>query len=200
MLGLAPLASRPVAAAFEPDPGGLAAETGVFTLSGQDVALRPAWRLLAATGVFTLTGQDVAFILSLSSAALNRIALVGSTSLRIFGFVMIQNFNMTAGDTKTLVVTVRDAEGTAVNLTGSTIKWQAKRSLGKAASLSKVSASGITLTDPTNGEFSVALDPSDTEDLVGLFHHEAEVTAADGTISTVLRGTMKINRALIEAT
>jgi hypothetical protein len=50
-------------------PGGgssyvLTAEAGVFSLSGQDAALRLARRLVAEPGVFTLAGQDAALLLA----------------------------------------------------------------------------------------------------------------------------------------
>lgn len=114
---------------------------------------------------------------------------------------MIQNFQMVAGDTKYLVVTVRDADGVAVDLTGAGIKWQCARSFGKASVLSKATGgSGIAITSASGGIFTVTLSPSDTESMGGNYYHEAQVTASDGTISTVMFGTMKVNKALIEST
>ena len=111
------------------------------------------------------------------------------------------NFRMTAGDTKVLVVTVTDDDGLAVDLTGATVKWQAARSFGKDAAISKATGgSGIVLNDPANGQFTITLNPSDTEDLSGEYFHEAEVTATDTTISTVLQGSFKINPRLIAST
>ena len=115
--------------------------------------------------------------------------------------MIIQNFTLTAGDTKSLVITVKDNEGVAVDITGASVKWQAARSFGKASAISKATGgSGIVLTNPSTGVFTVTLDADDTEDLKGQFYHEAQVTLADGTIATVLFGTMKINPALIEST
>ncbi|MDP2621465.1 MAG: hypothetical protein Q8P46_15060 [Hyphomicrobiales bacterium] len=112
-----------------------------------------------------------------------------------------QNFVMFAGDTKTLRVTVRDNEDNAVDLTSASIKWECGRSYGKASTISKATGgSGITITDATGGEFEVLLDADDTEDQAGVFYHEAEVTFSDDTISTVLSGTMTVQRVLIEAT
>lgn len=200
MLGNHPLAGSPVAAIYTRLPGAILAEYGTYTLTGTAVSLRFVRKLQAAVGAYVLTGQDVAFILSFSQVAINRVTLVGTTAILASGVSMISNFMMTAGDTKTLVVTTKDASGNAVNITGSSIKWQAARSMGKASVLSKSTSSGIQITDGANGEFTVTLNPSDTEDLIGNYYHEAQITAADGTISTVLFGTMKINPALIEAT
>lgn len=197
MLGFHPLAGAPIAAIYITLPSGLLATAGTFTLSGNDITLSFIRKVPAAVGAFTLTGKDIDFILSISQESFFRTLLVGSTANTITGFKMITNFMMVAGDSKTLVVTVKDAEGVAVNITGSTIKWRAARSFGKAAVISKTTSSGIQITDGANGQFTVTLSTSDTDDLLGVYYHEAEVTASDGTISTVLSGTMKINPALI---
>ena len=113
---------------------------------------------------------------------------------------MATNFSMFAGDDKTIQVTVTDPDGDPVDLTSATIKWQAAKSLGKASAISKSTSSGITITDAANGEFEVTILDTDTDDLVGTYQHEAEVTFTDGTKSTVLSGTMRINPVVIEAT
>lgn len=200
-LGFAPLAALPIAAAFNETPGRLLASVGVYALTGNTVALRAARRIAAAVGSYTLTGQTLAFTVSVSQASFERVFLTATSATPIFGVRMIQNFDMVAGDHKTLVITVKDADGVAVNIASATIKWQCARSLGKASNISKATGgSGITITDAANGVFTVTLNPSDTNSLVGNFIHEAEVTSSGGTISTVLQGTMKINRPLIEAT
>jgi len=113
---------------------------------------------------------------------------------------MTSDFEMYAGDDKTLIVTVKDRNGDAVVITSATIKWQASRSQGKASVISKTTSSGITISDGPNGVFEITIDDTDTEDLKGLYYHEAEVTFADGSISTVMAGTMRINPVLIGAT
>lgn len=113
---------------------------------------------------------------------------------------MSNNFSMYAGDDKTLEVTLTDADGDPVDITAATIKWQCARSKGKASAISKSTSGGITITSAANGQFSVALSDTDTEDLSGSFEHEAQVTFSDGTIATVLTGTMKIMPVIIEAT
>lgn len=202
MFGNHPFAGLPFAAIDEELFSGLAVEIGSYTISGNAVALRVGYKIPATFGSYSFSGKDIEFTLSVSQAAIHQIPLVGSTSIRTSGFKMITNFVMTAGDNKILVVTVRDANASPVNITGSTIKWQCARSYGKASVISKSTATddGILITDGANGRFTVTLNADDTEDLVGNFVHEAQVTATDGTISTVLKGTMKVNPALIEAT
>jgi len=199
-------AFQPVSGAPVADPnlyvrGLLAIETGFFNLNGQAVTLRKGSKVQAGAGSYALTGNEIAFTISTSQAGINQVLLTGSTSNRVYGFTMTTNFVMTAGDTKTLVISVKDASGNPVNITDASIKWQAGRSFGKASSISKATGgSGISITDAANGVFTVTLNPSDTESLKGTFYHEAQVTGSDSAISTVISGTMKINPALIEST
>lgn len=199
------LSFRPVCSTLPGDEVGTAlpyrmnVAAGEYTLTGQNVGLAWGHVLVVGTGSYTLNGQDVEFPISFSAESATRIILQGTTSNRS-NHVMIQNFNMVAGDTKTLVVYVKDADGDPVNISGATIKWQAARSHGKASVITKSTSSGITISDGPNGIFSVTLNPSDTESLSGTYAHEAQVTASDSTISTVLQGTMKVNKALIEST
>lgn len=113
---------------------------------------------------------------------------------------MATDFAISAGDDKTLTITVLDENESAVAITGATIAWRASRSHNKTADITKTTSSGITITDGPNGVFEVDLDADDTEDLKGIFYHEAQVTFVDGSISTVLKGRMKINPVLIRAT
>lgn len=200
MLGR-PVAYTTVAELVRTEPArAMIAAAGSYTLNGQDVIPRAARMMAPAVGNYTLNGQDVEFPITFSPTSYIRILLVGTTSSHIRYFKMAQNFQMVAGDSKTLVITVRNSVGDPVNITGSTIKWQAARSLGKASIISKTTSSGISLSDPTNGIFTVTLNPDDTEDLRGVYHHEAQVTDASNNISTVLSGTMTIRPPLIEST
>lgn len=112
-----------------------------------------------------------------------------------------QNFEMFQGDTKKLAVTVADSAGAAVDLTGATVKWRmAPKVASPTATLSKqTGGAGIDLTDPVAGVFTVNLNSSDTQQLVGEFYHEAEVTDAAANITTVLTGRITIKPSLIGA-
>ncbi len=116
---------------------------------------------------------------------------------------MTTSFTMYEGDTKTLEVTVRDAVGDVVNITGATIRWwMAKnvRATGADIYIEKSTGAGITIVDGVAGRFNVALDPADTEDMGTTnktYYHEAE-TDIGGVISTVLVGQATILPALIE--
>lgn len=199
MLGFRPLAAAPLLGSSATITASVFGWTGYYTLSGQAVALRAARRITFDQGTYTLSGQTIDFVVSLSQEALYRTLLTGTGSLRTNGYKMITNFTMTAGDYKTLVITIKDAEGTAVNISGATIKWQCGRSFGKASTLSKSTSSGIQITDGANGQYTVTLDASDTDSMSGTYYHESEMTLS-GIKTTVLVGTMKVIPALIEAT
>lgn len=112
----------------------------------------------------------------------------------------MSDFTMTAGDSKVLEVTVTDAAGAAVDLTGvQGIRWHMARSVNdRPATVEKSLGSGIAVTDAVNGVFTVTLDSADTEDERGDFYHEAEVIDENGNVSTVLTGAVTINPALIK--
>lgn len=108
------------------------------------------------------------------------------------------DFTMYAGDSKTLVVTAKDEDGAAVDITDATIRWQLARSVSTTALVTKSIGDGVTITDGSGGVFEVELENADTESLKGEFYHEAEAILTDGTIATVLSGTATINRTLIK--
>jgi hypothetical protein len=100
-----------------------------------------------------------------------------------------QNFEMFAGDTKAVTVTVA-----GVDLTGATVKWAMKKSIFNAEpDVYKDTAAGISVI--TADKFTIALAPADTELLTGTYYHEASVTDVSGNVSTVLTGTITINRS-----
>lgn len=112
-----------------------------------------------------------------------------------------------SGDTKRLNYTVKDGAGTAIDITTATFRWGLSK-LGKpktagepspqgAALLTKTVGSGITLTAPTLGQLTVALDPADTASLKGSFYHELEMVLS-GDTSTVAFGQIDVKRDLLE--
>lgn|GEM_PF-4656620 len=70
-----------------------------------------------------------------------------------------------AGDT-TVVDYVVTVDGAAVNLTGLTLRWAARRNYGDAVPvIAKETGQGITHTDPPNGKAQLKLLPADTAGL-----------------------------------
>jgi hypothetical protein len=101
-----------------------------------------------------------------------------------------QNFEMVAGDSKNVVVTTPGSDWT-----GATAKWVLKKSVSDTSNLvfKSTGDGGVSISNPTGGEITIKLDPVDTINLKGSsFYHEAEVTDAQGNVSTVMVGNVRI--------
>jgi hypothetical protein len=111
-----------------------------------------------------------------------------------------QNFEMYAGESKVLTVTVKDEAAALIDLTGVSIEWIVKRFEDDVTGLiTKTVGHGITLSNQVTdkGEFTITLAPADTESLGGAsYYHEAEVTDVGGNVSTVTRGIMTVKKSL----
>jgi hypothetical protein len=105
-----------------------------------------------------------------------------------------QDIEMFSGDDKSLAVTVYAEDGiTPVDITGFTVTWiLSARPTGSVAIVTKTVGSGITLTDPGNGVFTVTLADTDTDALLGKYYHQARITDQSGNKSTVLFGLVDI--------
>ena len=88
-----------------------------------------------------------------------------------------QNFNMVAGDSKTIVIHMNE------NLTGVTAKWGLRQKGNDTPLLIKPGRI-------VGQEIHVDLEPLDTIDLFKSYVHECEVTDQNGKISTVMTGTV----------
>ena len=106
-----------------------------------------------------------------------------------------QNYTMFSGDSKVITVTVTDADGAAVNLTGATISYVIFDD--GSATITKTVGSGITVTDAAAGTFTITLAASDTASLAGAYYHECQVTDSSGNISTIFTGTVTMNEDMI---
>lgn len=99
-----------------------------------------------------------------------------------------QNLDIVSGDDLTLQVTVRNTDNTVKDLTSGSVTWGLFKRGGIDALVSKTG----TLSDPTNGVFTVAVDG--TDDLEDEYYHEAQFTESGGAIGTVMRGPVNIDR------
>lgn len=143
------------------------------------------------TGGKVRVGQEHALIgrIELKASQELRIKLNAKQELRITlrgGLVTAknQNFTMTAGDSKYL-----DFPADFVVSAIQEIKWALKRSVSSSTNdiYKQLSTGGITV-DVANQQFTVALSPADTENLIGDYYHEAEITDTAGNVSTVTIG------------
>lgn len=104
-----------------------------------------------------------------------------------------QDFQIWAGETKQLIVTVTDGNGIIVDISGSQITW---RLLDKNnyTIMTKTLGNGVTLTDPTHGIFMIQLNPTDTANLgISRYSHTAKITDLFGNVSVLLVGSITLN-------
>lgn len=106
----------------------------------------------------------------------------------------LQNFRSVSGDDITIAVAVTDSAGAAVNITGASIRWSARKLTDASNAIEKTTAAGgVVITSATGGLFEVRLVPADTASLEGVFHHESELTDLSGRVSTVAVGSMTLS-------
>lgn len=106
-----------------------------------------------------------------------------------------QDFDLYAGETKTVGVTIRNksASNALVDLSGASMTWVARR--GSSTAISKTIGGGITVTG--TGTCDIALAAGDSTSLSGEYEHEARVTLASGTIATHMIGKMTVHATII---
>jgi len=113
-----------------------------------------------------------------------------------------QDFEIFAGNDKTLNFTLLDESDAKVDLTGATIRWgMAKHSGAKTLLFSYTSPTNITIPAQTGdnlGLFSVAVQPADTSGLkTADYYHECEIVDAASNILTGAFGTAHLKNAVL---
>lgn len=99
-----------------------------------------------------------------------------------------------AGESKNLVISIVNSDGTIPNLVGSTFKWKLDV---RNNPVEKDSTNGISILDEQAGTVKVKLDPIDSKNLSGNFFHELEMTDSNGNINVVLTGILQIRTNII---
>lgn len=102
-----------------------------------------------------------------------------------------QDFNMYAGDSKDIVVTIVDEENNPLDLTEASIKWVMKN---KNTSVIKDSTNGASVDGST---LHIKLEPEDTINLSGVFAQQGRIVDALGNVSTVFVGKITILKSLV---
>lgn len=107
-----------------------------------------------------------------------------------------QNDEMVSGDTRNITYTVDDGKSppSVVPITNASVKWGCFRTkVAVNAEILKDSNVGgeITINGPA-GQFTVHLDPADTEAMSGAYPIEAELVDSSGNKSTVAFGILTV--------
>jgi hypothetical protein len=109
-----------------------------------------------------------------------------------------RNFDLFRKNTKTLNVTVLNAAGTAVNLTGAAIKWWLSKnphSSGDDVLILKEIGEGISIVSAVAGTIEIVLGSADTDLPPGLYYHELKIFSGSSE-TTSMRGIVYMRSAL----
>lgn len=107
------------------------------------------------------------------------------------------SFCIFQGSTFERNMTYSDENGTAVDLTGATIRMQARKTVDSATPLIDIStdASGITITSAVDGEFQILLTAAETTALdFKTAVYDLEVEFPSGEVRRVLEGIIEFRK------
>lgn len=102
---------------------------------------------------------------------------------------MALNFTHTKGDTFSEVAFEVKKNGTAINLTGATIKMQLRKEYSDTSaslSLTSVASAGITITSAVAGQFKINAQIIDIE--VFNYVYDIQFTLSGGEVRTYVKG------------
>ena len=102
----------------------------------------------------------------------------------------ISNIFIDQGATFTTTVTVTDANGDAVNLSGYSVAAQIRKTFLS----STATAFTATISNASSGEITISLSPTQTTTLeAGRFVYDVLITASGGTKTRVVEGQVTVN-------
>lgn len=102
----------------------------------------------------------------------------------------IQNISIDQGTTFSLTITVTDLNNNALDLTNYTARSQMRRSYGAS---SYVAFTATIDDDPTTGELTISLTPTQTSALkIGRYVYDVEIEDNAGNVTRVLEGIITV--------
>jgi hypothetical protein len=106
----------------------------------------------------------------------------------------VANLEWYRGATVPFTVTGTYENGSAVNLTGASIKMQLRDSSGTVALTLQTGGSGIVITTPASGIFTISPEAVGTGSLSLdiVYSYDIKVTLADTTVTPWTRGTVTL--------
>lgn len=115
-----------------------------------------------------------------------------------------QNLTVWTGDSRVIALTINDADGDEVNLTGATVRYAIAEAATSGTKLvEKTTSSGISITDAANGKCEITLAPADTTALQpGVprdLYHECEVEDSTGKKMTAFTGKFRLNPSIYKS-
>ena len=112
-----------------------------------------------------------------------------------------QNGVIYSGEDVTITVSLTDSDGTALTAdeVNAISEYQYVITTGPYATtnlVSKTVGSGVTLSS-TAFTATIVLADTDTDDLDGIYHHEAKATDSSGNETTSFSGTLSVRRNVL---
>jgi hypothetical protein len=113
-----------------------------------------------------------------------------------------QNFEVYQGDNKEIIITVRNEDGSLLNLDGYEIVWCVhNQTLANVVFQKKTSDGSITVPVPASGEIHILLEQEDTHDLpTKNYGHQCEISDAFENHATIMTGYMRVLRSITHHT
>lgn len=104
-----------------------------------------------------------------------------------------QNFELHAGESKEVIISVYDDNGSPVDLSDYTVIWKVFKQTTKEVVLSKSLSSGITISGAYLNDIVIQLLPADTVNLTpAVYNHEGEIDSGPSNHATVAVGTVRV--------
>jgi len=108
-----------------------------------------------------------------------------------------QNKNMFKGDNRIFTITVKDASGVAVDITGGAMVFTMKKHENDPTGLivkdSAVGIAEVEFTNPTNGIADIKLLPADTSGLPAITYvYDVQFTTSLGSVHTLLKSKLTL--------
>lgn len=108
----------------------------------------------------------------------------------------VQNFDITAGETRTLTMYARDADNAVQSLSGLTVQWRVGAPPWDPSSDSPTLTKTTSIVSASAGSFTVALTYDDTYLLEGDFLHQA--VTSSGLV--VVTGRLRVRQGIRSGT
>ena len=102
----------------------------------------------------------------------------------------VRNLVIDQGTSYSITITVSDANGNALNLSGYTVSGQMRKSYG---AIGYVSFTTVINSPSTDGEITISLAPNATSALrAGRYVYDIEIVGSDTKVTRVLEGIVTI--------
>ena len=100
----------------------------------------------------------------------------------------VQDFDVIAGENRTLTLYARNASNAVQNLTGLSISWRVGRGPFDPDNDTPTFAAAGTIVSASAGSFTVPVTPDNTISMEGAYQHQAYTTDAQSNVAVVCTG------------